>query len=466
MNPLQILRILRARYVIVLSAALATVAAAVAASLLLPQKYFAETSVMVDIKAPDPIAAVLLPSMMIPGNMGTQLDIIKSDRVAGKVVKMLKLDENPAVKEQWHQSTNGRGKLDDWLVKLLQRNLKITASRDSNLINIAYTGGDPDFVAAVANAYAQAYIEASIELKVEPARQYARWFGDQAKVLRENFEKAQSRLSDYQQQKGIVASAENLDYETVKLNDLSARLTAAQGETADARSKQRSGTGATDTLPEVMQNPVVAALRTDIVQREGRLKEAAGNLGKNHPQYLRMESELAELKNRLEEETRRVTTGYSASSAVGVIKQADLAAAIEAQKKKVLQLKKQRDEIAFLTRDVEAASKAYDAVNNRFNQTSLESQSTQTNISVLTPAIAPLEPSFPKPMPLTILASLAAGILLGGALAYLLEMLDHRVRSIEDLSEMLPLPVLGVIERSRPPRRLAFGGHRPALAAK
>jgi succinoglycan biosynthesis transport protein ExoP len=404
----------------------------------------------------------------VPGNMGTQVDIIKSARVAVKVVKILKLDENEAVKQQWLDSTGGKGRLDEWLANRFEKGLKVTPSRDSNIISVAYTGTDPEFAAAVANAYAQAYIETSIELKVEPARQLSRWFSDQAKVLRENMEKAQARLSEYHQQKGIVAVAESLDYETAKLNDLSARLTAVQGETADARSKQRSGANTADTLPEVMQNPVVTALRTDIAQREARLKEAAGNLGSRHPQYVRMESELAELKNRLEAETRHVASGYSSSSAVGMSRQAELTATIEAQKKKLLQIKKQRDEIAVLARDVESATRAYDAVNNRFNQTNLESQSTQTNVSVLTPAAVPLEPSFPKPMPVTVLASLAAGIFFGIAVAYVLEMLDHRVRSAEDLMEMLQLPVLGVIDRSEVPRRLSlsFWGRRLALTAK
>lgn len=465
MNPRQIYRILRARYVIVLAATLAIVAIAVLASLLLPHRYVAETSVMVDVKAPDPVAAVLLPSMMIPGNIGTQLDVIKSDRVALKVVKILRLDENQAVRQQWRDSNDGKGKLEDWLAKSLQRSIKITPSRDSSLISIAYIGTDPDFAAGVANAYAQAYIETSIELKVEPARQYARWFGEQAKVLRENMEKAQARLSEYQQKNGIVANTESLDYEAVKLNDLAARLTVVQGETADARSKERSGTSTSGTLPEVMLNPVVAALRTEVAQREVRLRESAGNLGRNHPTYLRMEAELAALKEKLESETRYVAGGYSSSNAVGVSKQADLLAMIEAQKKKVLQLKKNRDEMAFLIRDVEAATKAYDAVNNRFNQTNLESQSTQTNISVLTPAVAPFEPSFPKPMQQMILIGLAVGLLLGAAAAYVLEMLDKRVRSVEDLAEMLQVPVLGVIEGSRPPRRLMLGASRRALTA-
>ncbi len=443
MNPPHLFFILQARWKVALLVALVSVATVLGVSQMLPKRYLSETSLMVDIKSPDPVAA-----MMIPGTMGTQVDIIRSDRVARKVAKMLRLDESPAMRQMWLNATEGRGKLEDWLADLLQRGLKVTPSRDSNIINLVYQGTDPGFVTAVVNAYAQAYIETALELKVEPARQYARWFGDQAKVLRENVEKAQARLSEFQQDKGIVATDENRDYETARLNDLSAQLTAAQGETRHAQSKQRSGSGAADALPEVLGNPVVAGLRSSIAQMEGKFKEAAGNLGSRHPQYLRMEAELAEMKNRLEAETRHVTGGYTSSSAVGRTREAELTAAIQAQKKKLLQLKTERDQLAVLVRDVEAAKKAYDAVANRFNQTYLESQATQSNIVVLTPGVEPLEPSFPKPFRTMLLMAIALGIMLGLASAYGLEMIDRRVRSAEDLADMLPLPVIGVIERS------------------
>jgi uncharacterized protein involved in exopolysaccharide biosynthesis len=58
------------------------------------------------------------------------------------------------------------------------RGLAVAPARESNIINISYTGTDPAFVAAVANGFAQAYMDVTIELKVDPARQYARWFGD------------------------------------------------------------------------------------------------------------------------------------------------------------------------------------------------------------------------------------------------------------------------------------------------
>ena len=460
MNPLPFLLILRARYKIALVTLLLTVAVAIAVSLNLPKQYIATASVLVDVKSPDPIAAMLMPS-----NLSTQVDIINSARVARTVVKMLRLDESPAVKQQWTEATKGMGKLEVWLGDRLLRGLQVSPSRDSNIITISYKGADPGFAAAVANAFAQAYIDTTVELKVEPARQYALWFGEQGKSLRENLEKTQTRLSAYQQEKGIVARDEQLDNEMAKLNELSSQLTMVQAQTNDARSKQKSG-AAVDTLPELLQNSLISGLKSDIARQEAKLQEAAVNLDKNHPLFQRMQSEIAALKQKLEAETRHVASGFSTSRSVGMEKESELKSAIAKQKEKLLELKNKRDQLAVLQRDVDAAKSAYDLVTSRYNQTSLASQSTQTNVSVLTQAVEPLEPSFPKPLPVTVLMSIALGIVIGGGAAFMLEMLDKRVRSAHDLAEMLQLPVLGVVVRAGRRSRLAFWRHGTALTVR
>jgi polysaccharide biosynthesis transport protein len=464
MNLQQFLLILRARYKVVLFILFGTVVVTLVLSVLLPKQYTATASVVVDVKSPDPIAGVILPAMTMPGYMATQVDIINSDRVAQKVVKLLKLDENPVFKKLWMETTEGKGRVEAWLAELLHKKLQVKPSRDSNVINIGYIAVDPGFAAAVANAFTQAYIDTNIELKVEAAKQYSRWFGEQSKVLRDNLEKAQAKLSEYQQKHGIVASDERLDNETAKFNELSTQLTVVQGQTSDAQSKQRSGS-ASNTLPEVMQNPLIQNLKAEIARQEAKLQEIAGNLGKNHPQYQRAESEIASLKQKLEAETRQITSGFSTSRTVGMDKEAELKAAIEAQKKIVLEIKRARDELAVLMRDVEAPQKAYDAVTQRFNQTSLESQSTQSNVAVLTPATEPIEPSFPKIL-LNSLIAIFLGTLLGVSTALMFEILDRRIRSAEDLAEMLQLPVLGVIQRSKKRGSLAFWRRSTALAVR
>ena len=444
----QFLLILRARARVALYTLLATVLTTLVVSLILPKQYTASTAVVVDVKSPDPIAGMVLPGMISPGYMATQVDIINSDRVAQRVVKLLRMDESPVIKEQWMDDTDGKGSLVVWLATLLQKKLDVKPSRESNLININYTGADPGFAAAVANAFAQAYIDVNLDLKVEPARQNAAWFEGQTKLLRDKFEAAQAALSSYQQQTGIVASNERLDYETAKLNDLSAQLTGVQAQTSDSLSKSKSA-GGSDTLAEVMQNPLINNLKSDIARLEAKLQDNNINLGKNHPQTQRAESELASLKAKLSSEIQKVSGSLGTSYTVGKQKEKELLEAIEKQKTRVLSLNKQSDEISVLKRDVESAQRAFEGVSQRTALTRLESLSVQTNAVVLNPASEPTEHSRPKIF-LNLLVSIFLGTLLGVGAALMLELGNRRVRSAEDLAEAIDLPLLASIASTRP----------------
>jgi chain length determinant protein EpsF len=431
--------IFRAHRKLALSVMLATVAIAVPAILLLPKQYTASTSLAVEIRSPDPITLMLMPS-----NMATQEDIIRSDRVSQRVVVSLGLDKDAALQVEWREATGGKGAFIRSLTTRLHKKLRINPTRrEGNIITIEYTAHDPAFAAAVANAFAQAYVEAVTELKVEPAKQYARWFGEQGKSLRENLEAAVARLADFQQEKRMIAKDETLDVETLKLNELTSQLTAVQGQTVDARSKLRSGVA--NTLPEVQANQVIQGLRSEIARQEAKLKDASGNLGRNHPQYRSMESELAELKARLEAETRLVARSVSAAGAAGSDKEKELKAAIEAQRKRLLDLRADRDQLAVLQRDVDVAKNAYAEVEKRYTQTSLESQATQTNVFVLRPAVEPTEPSSPK-LFRDMLLAVVLGAVLGLGAAYFLETRDRRVLCVDDVAQMLQTPVLGVVQ--------------------
>ena len=438
----QFLLILRARYIAALSVLLLTVAAVTGYSLWLPKQYSASAAVVVDVKSPDPVTGTMLQGMMAPGYMATQLDIINSDRTARSVVKTLKLEGSNSVQEMWLDATKGKGQLIDWLSALLQKNLDVKPSRESNVININYTASDPAFAATVANAFAQAYIDVNLDLRLAPARQYAAFFVEQTKTAREQVEKAQKALSDYQQKNGIVSADDRLDYETAKLNDTSSQLTGVQAQTTDSQSKRQSSKA--DTVAEVMQNPLVNGLKTDIARLEAKLVESSGNLGKNHPQTLRSQAELATLKAQLAQETSKVSSSIETTYQVGKQREQQLSSALTAQKGRVLMLNKQRDELIVLRRELDSAQRLFDSMSARASQSNIESKTDQTNIAVLNPAIAPTKSSSPRVV-LNILASIFVGSLLGVGLALSLELRRRLVRSAEDLSDALEIPLLGQI---------------------
>jgi uncharacterized protein involved in exopolysaccharide biosynthesis len=112
-------------------------------------------------------------------------------------------------------------------------------------------------------------------------------------------------------------------------------------------------------------------------------------------------------------------------------------------------MKDARIEMAVMTRDVENAQRAYDAVLARFITNKVDSAAKQTNVALLTPAVEPIKPAHPK-LGLIAGLSLVVGLLLAAAIVYLLETLDRRVRSRADLESRLAVPSFGRLSRWQP----------------
>ncbi len=462
MNFTQFLLILNARKWIILGVLLFTVALTVAVSLWLPKEYTATTALIIDSKSKDPFTGQLLPSQMFPGYMATQLDIIQSSQVAHKVVSDMKLADSPGIREKFMETTEGKGTIEQWLGELLLAKLEVKPSRESSVITIGFTGTDPQFSAAIANAFAKTYIETSLELRLVPLKQTAAWFDQQIIRLREKLDLAQQNLNAYQREKGIVESEERLDVETRRMAELASQMVAAQSASLDANSRTRNSA----SLPEVINNPVVQGLKAQVSQGEGKLAELANRVGANHPDFIRLQAEVNSYKARLANELNTATRGVGATAGAARQRFSELSSAFERQKAQVLAMKQQREEASLLARDLENAQRVYDSALQRYGQSSMEAQSTQTDIAVLNPAIAPTEHSKPRVF-LNVLLSVFLGGLLGVGTGFLVELLDRRVRSAQDIVAGLDIPILAEV-RKRGSRleklRRLFRRNRPAIA--
>jgi chain length determinant protein EpsF len=378
--------------------------------------------------------------------MATQVDIITSSSVAMMVMDDLKLTEGDAVQAQFLRETKGVGTLRDWLSALLQKNLVVEPSKESSVLVIGFKWPEPSFAATVANAYANAYLKKSIELKVEPLKKAASYFEAQSKVLRNDVDVAQKKLSLYQQENGLVSVDNRLDIETQRLNELSSQLVGAQAQAAEATSRQQlvEGENANES-PDVTSNPLIQSLKLNLGNAESKFSEVSQRLDKNHPQYIGLKAEIEKLRTALNENLASVSNSVGNNARIVQRREVDIRSALAAQKSKVLELNRTRDNLNLLQKEAERAQRAYETTSQRFMQTNLEGQSNQSDIAVLSPAVPPREAASPKVF-LNMVFSLIAGTMLAVAFAILAEMLDRRVRSDIDLEKTLDVPVLGVMQ--------------------
>ena len=386
----QLLQLLRARWKLTFWTLVIVVALAALVTAILPKKYSATVSVVLDYT--EPMLGSILPSQMSPSYIATQVDIISSPKVARLAVEKLNLVANPAVRERFIEETDGRGKIEDWLAEALLQDMKIVPARESRVVDIEFKSLDPKFSADVANALAQAYIETTLELAVAPARQSAAWFDRQVVDLRAHVEAAQRRLTAYQKRQGIVATDASSDLESSRLSALSQQLTAAEMEAQVSTEKVKQmddmlARGVSpDSLPEVLGNSFIQSLKAQLIERQTKLSELKMQVGRNHPEYKSALSEVANLNNRLNAEMQTVMSGIRNAAKLAAQRKAELAKAIELRKGEVLDVRGEREELPALMREVDSAQRAYDAALARFNENTLQSRVNQTNVAVLTPA--------------------------------------------------------------------------------
>ncbi len=450
MNLSHLLAVFRARWVTALIVFSLVLATAILYVIFATRVYTATASLLIDVK-PDPVSSILYNGTS-PSAINTQLEIIRSDRVAQRVVQNLKLADLADMRASWANAKSGLS-IQDWLTEVVENGLDPrVVSPGSNVITIGYHSADPRFAATAANAYVQAYLETSIELRVDPAKQYSGFFTDQQKAARDTLEAAQNKLSSFQKEKGMIGTDDKFDLEMSRLSALTSQLVAIQGARVDASTRQGQ-IGNASQLSEVLGNGTVSGLKNDLSAAELKLQELSSRYGDKHPQVQEARAAVSEIKAKLARATNDVTGAIGVDARVSHAREAEISAAVDAQRIKVLGLKETRDAGAVLARDVDNAQRAYDLVYNRASQTNLESQNRQSNATVISQATTPSSPSSPKVASVLLMGIVAAlGLAVGVAL--LLEQFDKRIRTNSDAFDFLGLPVIGIMPSPTMNRRL------------
>lgn len=446
MNFKLLLSALQARYRLFLLILLVTVGTTLVVSLVVPKSYVAQVSLLLDGKDEQSMRSITIPpERERAGYMQTQVDIITSPKVTRRVIADLGLAREPDVIEGFI-SSGGTGTLEDWLAESLSKQIKVDTSQ-SSLVQISFSSPDPRSSARIANAYAKAYVDTVLELRVEPTRQTSIWFDEQLNGLRDNMAQAEQRLTDFQQEHGIVAKEEHLDIDNIQLTSLAGQL----ANTGNGYAAERQAGPAS--------NAIVQRLKTDLLRAEAKLQETAVNFGGKHPQYQRQMAEVLGLREQVAAETGNAIAVAASVAERGRQSRNRLLGELAAQRDRVLGLKQARNHLVMLSHDVDIARRTYDTAMQRFMASKIESRAQQTNVSVLDQAHPPSRPARPR-ISLNIALSLFIGTLLGLAVVSLFELLDQRVRLQDDLSEDLHVPLLAVLN-STPPTK----GWLPGLPA-
>jgi len=469
MKPNQYYKIIKERKWIVIAAFVTTVLTTFIGSLLWPPLYEAIATLVLDYDSSNPMNLSNVPTagtLQSVEYINTQVEIIKSRRIALDVIDHLKLDKHPDIIRKFNEARETNPVLfwkDDksnmdirtWLAdEFLSEYIKVEPTRDTRFLYIKFYSSDPNFSAEVANTYARAYAAYNLELKVQPFKDAGKWFSEKLENVKTKSDKASEELREFQKKKGVV-SVEGKYYD-----DALQRLDQINRELVDAKAKHYEATvalrrmndnkGAYESLPEVISNAFIQNLKTEKIKLEMSLSELSGKVGKKHPQYVRLQSELQTVNTKLNAEINNIISAIRQDHNSAKERVRNLEKALAGHKSEVLNLNISRYEIDSLSRESEAFKHTYDTVLQKFNESALQSDINRTNVFLIDAAVAPTEKYSPK-LSLNTALSVFVGLFLGIGLAFFFDYMDDTIKSGEIIEREFGIPVLGnitaVIER-------------------
>jgi succinoglycan biosynthesis transport protein ExoP len=455
LNLSRLLLVLVARRKMILLALSVTVLTTGILTFCLPKTYKATSTIVLNYKGAEPVSGFILSAQLMPRYMATQVDIMTNSAIAAEVVDMLHLAEYPRFKRQFQQNKGRQEDIRASITESLLKNLSVVPSRESSVLDISYKDEDPKLSADVANAFAAAYQQAVVKLRIGPVQKAANYFREQVRHSLEKLQKAQNDFSSFQQKNNILNTEQGTDVDSVRYHELSTQLVAVQGEllAAAASSRQAEGDGAVQS-PEVIANSSIQNLKADLARAEIKLNETAKRFEQLHPLYQSSQFEVQRLRSELARQS--TTIGRSIKSNAGILarRAAQLQSEIDTLKSTILDRNQARDTLALLAKQVESAQRAYIVTSERSAQADLESQSSESDVSVLKVAASPRTPSSPNLM-INLVAAVLLGLALGCGAALLAERHDYRVRSLFDLETQLRAPILAVIRSGRKAGRVS-----------
>jgi polysaccharide biosynthesis transport protein len=241
MNLTQFLSILKARWWVALLLLVLTVGTTLGVSLMLPKQYSATASIVIDVK-PDPIAGQFA-GMLSPSYMATQVDVIQSDRVARRVVRNLKLADNPQVRADWLETTGGKGDIEAWIAGRFksQHGSQAIAREQCHPRRLQRTGSR--ICGRSCERIRAGLYRHGTGTPCRPRETVLHLLRRTGKEAREAFEKAQARVSAFQKEKGIIATDERLDIENARLSELSSQLVMIQALSSESGTRQAQAKG-------------------------------------------------------------------------------------------------------------------------------------------------------------------------------------------------------------------------------
>lgn len=448
------------KFVVFLSISTLVIIGVIYTFVMLKATYEATSQILVD--QPNRVIVMTDASGRIPEPLSveTQKKLLKSRPVAERAVMIL-------------NNTNHLDKNQKDFAYNLINQIIANSDEDTGIIRLSMRSTDANNCAKIVNAYAKAFEAISREITDKTNKETLAYIKEQLDNAERALEDKEKNLYTFNVENGVVLLNEEIERKNKTISDLEQERVSKMLEANQLEARLNSIRELfRDKSLKIMQNAEAFVNDTEeIVALRGNLNELqvkrASMLVKykpTHPVVKTIDSEIAQYEKQLEKyisdtvnhrivtpseynDDRKLITDLETQLLVTRSKITNIDYIVNKMKQEQLSYPKLQYEYTRLLREKDIAEKLFLLLYEQHQQAQIEEVQRDVKVRVFERAAVPRQPVSPnRPKNLAVAAML--GLMIGIAIAFLLEEMEETVRTSDDVKNYLNLPVLGSVPYS------------------
>lgn len=401
----------------------------------------------------------------------TQYGLLRSRALSERVAMQLRLVDDPKFYALFKSTRDtpafqlvggrypavGRTERQRIAGEILLRNVSVSPTRLSRLVDIAFTSPDAAFSAKVANAWTEAFIQTNLERKVQATSYGRNLLERQLSLQKARLDESQRQLVGYASQQQIInlpsqsGDGRTTSERSIVVDDLAALNGALAQATADriqaeARYSQ-AGTGGSST--EALRNQAINSLRQKRAELAAEYQRLMVQFEPEYPTAKAIQSQINQLDRSIAREESRVSGSQLADYREAQERESALRRKVDQLKANYLDQRRRSIQYNIFQQEVDTNRSLYDGLLQRYKEIGVAGGVGVNNVSVVDTADVPQSPSSPR-LVLNLAISLVAGFALGTLIAFALEQVDEAIADPAEVERRLGLPLLGSVPKTDP----------------
>jgi polysaccharide biosynthesis transport protein len=342
-------------------------------------------------------------------------------------------------------------------VGALQAGLKIEPVRESRgglyketrLIDISYTHGDPATAAKITNAVADTFVRANLEKKNETNTTTSEFLSRRVAELQTQIRNDEEKLVSYAKNNQILSLDASQNTVVERLAGLNKQLLEAENDRkmAEAEYNAARTPGAAGALAEA-NGKDIADTESKLADLRQKRAQLAVDATDEAPEIKELDQQISELQKHLTEMRSRnastLLTNLETKYRQTLAREEALRKSFNQQKSETVTQNEAAINYRILQQEIETNKGLLDNLLQRSKENDVVLAGRPNNISIVDYAITPDYPVGPARMRSVMLAFVLS-LGLGIGLALFLEYLDDSIHSTDDVEKFLRLPALAVI---------------------